>query len=118
MASAAEQGGFCICQERLKVRRSADADRKQLWKGFRAHADSVEIANEAALGHHFRQRDIYQNSAEADRHQKQRLITLADTQVKEQRSDQDHDHVAETEIENSEKKTFDAGNERRFHEGN
>jgi hypothetical protein len=25
--------------------------------------------------------------------------------------------MAETEIENSEKKTFDAGNERRFHEG-
>ncbi len=64
----AEQDDLGVFQQRLKIGHGADAEKNQQGKNFGAHAGIVKKTNKAALGHHFRERDIDQNRAEADGH--------------------------------------------------
>jgi hypothetical protein len=98
LPGGAEQDNFGVLQQRLEVRHGADAQKNQQRKNLGTHSRVVEETDKSAFHHHFRQRNIDQNGAKADRNQKQRLVTLVDPKVEEQTADRDHDDMTRADI--------------------
>ena len=83
MAGGAEQDDLGVFQQRLKIRHGADADKDQQGKNFGEHAGVIKKTQEPFLAHHVSQRNVYEDGAEADRHEEKRFVTFFDTKIEQ-----------------------------------